>query len=282
MKKQMLFIIVLLGMFSLSFSQTPPDTLWTKTFGGIDDEYCKCVIQTSDGGFALANTIGSYDSLTGEFKEDGWIVRTDSNGDTLWTHVFGGEENDEFHSIIENPDGGFSLAGDTQIDSTYYFWQVCTNNLGNELWSYNYGDENCNCRTHIRTNDGGYVLAGRIYDFDDTQFWAVKTNSQGIDQWSVTYGGNDYDRCNSVIQTNDLGFVLAGYTKSFGAGGSEFWMIRMGPETGIEDDYTTIPKKFTLSQNYPNPFNPETTISFSIPKDSKVEVSIYNIKCKKT
>ena len=40
-------------------------------------------------------------------------------------------------------------------------------------------------------------------------------------------------------------------------------------------------KSFYLSQNYPNPFNPETTISFSIPKDSKVELSIYNIKGQK-
>ena len=40
-------------------------------------------------------------------------------------------------------------------------------------------------------------------------------------------------------------------------------------------------KKCVLHKNYPNPFNPETTISFSIPEDSKVELSIYNIRGQK-
>lgn len=37
-----------------------------------------------------------------------------------------------------------------------------------------------------------------------------------------------------------------------------------------------------LLKNYPNPFNPSTTISFSIQKDSKINITIYNIKGQKT
>ena len=38
-----------------------------------------------------------------------------------------------------------------------------------------------------------------------------------------------------------------------------------------------MPEEFALSQNYPNPFNPETRIAFSLPRDSRVELSIYNV-----
>lgn len=43
----------------------------------------------------------------------------------------------------------------------------------------------------------------------------------------------------------------------------------------------SIPACVTLHGNYPNPFNPETTISFSIPDESKIELSVFNIKGQK-
>ena len=43
----------------------------------------------------------------------------------------------------------------------------------------------------------------------------------------------------------------------------------------VEVDFT--PKEFVLYQNYPNPFNPSTTINFSIPKETQVNLSVYNL-----
>ena len=52
---------------------------------------------------------------------------------------------------------------------------------------------------------------------------------------------------------------------------------------GNHDDEViqNIPLIPTLFGNYPNPFNPTTTISFSIPKESKVDITMYNIKGQK-
>ncbi len=40
---------------------------------------------------------------------------------------------------------------------------------------------------------------------------------------------------------------------------------------------TKVIDKYSLRQNYPNPFNPVTTIEYSIPKESKVSINVYDI-----
>ncbi|MDP3830288.1 MAG: T9SS type A sorting domain-containing protein, partial [Ignavibacteriaceae bacterium] len=44
----------------------------------------------------------------------------------------------------------------------------------------------------------------------------------------------------------------------------------------VNVDFTPSPKEFSLNQNYPNPFNPTTTINFTVPKQDRVKVVIYD------
>ncbi|MFC1490537.1 FlgD immunoglobulin-like domain containing protein [Candidatus Latescibacterota bacterium] len=53
-----------------------------------------------------------------------------------------------------------------------------------------------------------------------------------------------------------------------------FELMSVDAPTGISTD---IPVEFVLNQNFPNPFNPTTTVSFSIPRSSNVEINIYNV-----
>ena len=97
--------------------------------------------------------------------------------------------------------------------------------------------------------------------------------------WTCTYGGSSGDYGYSVQQTSDGGFVVAGSTRSFGAGGYDVWLIRLGPEApvAVEPESKEMSATFALERNYPNPFNPATTLRFALPHATKVRMVVYDL-----
>ena len=85
------------------------DTLWTKTYGGEEenDAFGASVQQTSDGGYIITGTTNSYDSRSA----DVWLIKTDSFGDTLWTMTYGGSGSEEGMSVQQTSDSGYIIAG---------------------------------------------------------------------------------------------------------------------------------------------------------------------------
>jgi len=217
--------LLLVGMLTLAFniqlvaSSGPPPTKWTRTYGGANSECASSVIRTRDRGYAIAGYTGSWPLF------DFWLVKTDSLGNMEWSKTYGGGAEDRAHSVMQTSDEGYIVAGYTDSFGAgrYDFWLVKTNSSGDMEWNKAYGgtgDEEA--YSVVQTSDGGYAIAGAGYG----DFWLVKTNSSGDMEWNQTYGGGGSESACSVVQTSGGGYAIAGTTMSFGAGETDFWLVR--------------------------------------------------------
>jgi len=211
------------GLLVSSLFAAPPDTMWTRHYGGTGYDVGYCVRQTSDGGYIIAGETAINDP-----DGDGYLVKTDANGDTIWTAIIGGNDWDLFQPVFETPDGGYITAG-------YTFswgaggsdcWLVKTDSLGTVEWDTVYGGSTWDIVWRMDvTADGGYILCGGTNDIEDV--WVIKTDSMGHIQWDAIYGGSGTDVPGNVHQLPDGGYFVSASTYSFGPGGDDYWLLRI-------------------------------------------------------
>ncbi|MHA2246676.1 MAG: hypothetical protein ACXADY_17165 [Candidatus Hodarchaeales archaeon] len=209
--------------------------LWNQTFGGIGSDGASALIQTADGGLALAGNTESY----GAGESDMWLVKTDANGVAQWNQTYGGTESDSASALIQTADRGFVLAGVTNSYGAGEsdMWLVKTDANGVAQWNQTFGGMGSDSASAlIQTTNGGLALAGSIesYGAGKSDMWLVKTDANGVAQWNQTFGGREIDGTYSIIQTSDRGFVLTGSTESYGAGQSDMWLVKIKPTSTLE------------------------------------------------
>jgi hypothetical protein len=158
---------------------------WNKTYGGASYDYACSMVQTADGGYALAGYTSSFGAGLGDY----YLVKTDASGNLQWNKTYGGTNYDYAESVVQTVDGGFALAGYTSSFSAegYDSYLVKTDATGNMQWNKTYGGtSNDYAHSVVQTADSGYTIAGYTYSFgagyDD--FYLVKTNVENGLCWS--------------------------------------------------------------------------------------------------
>ena len=205
------------------------DTLWTRSYGGPGIEMAGEILQTPDGGYALAGYTQSF----GAGYSDFYLLRLKANGDTLWTRTYGGSYADQANSISLCSDKGFVLAGFSLsflIGTNGNAYIVKTDSAGTLLWSKVYGGLIGSSIYDIAaTSDSGFVMVGEIdgYGLGGSEVYVIKTDIFGDSLWQLNYGGSGEERGYSISQTADTGFIIAASTTSFGYGQWDGYAIKL-------------------------------------------------------
>lgn len=193
------------------------DTVWTKRYYkrayGIG---ATKIVQMSDSSFLLAGRIIDYvANKDSNFSRDVFIVKINSQGDTLWTRTISLGHGDELVSnIIKTLDGGYAIYGQvcnqsiTDCDN----FLIKLDSIGNFLFSKKYSFNSSSFeqpRGIIELEDSSLYLYGNTQNvINEENAFLIKVNAEGNVIWQKRYGMDGYRRFGMSIHKQHEGILL--------------------------------------------------------------------------
>lgn len=238
--------------------------LWSKTFGGTEDDRGNDIIQTADGGFAILGFTQSSDEdvTQNNGSKDFWIAKLTTTGTLTWQKSFGFSGSDYGTSLIQTNDNGYLLTGVIDVTASGGegnsrtsqrhaggdIWAVKLSAVGNFEWSKYFGGSFTDTAFGVeKTADNGFIIVGSS-DSDDVDisdnkgsydFWVLKISSSGTLLWEKSFGGTEIDEARAITSSNDGNFIIVGDTRSSDVnvsnnnGAADLWMLKISPEGNL-------------------------------------------------
>lgn len=192
------------------------DTVWTRCFGGTEDDGAKAVVATTDGGCLVVGSTTSF----GAGNSDVFVVKCGPNGDSLWAEAYGSVDYEEGNCVVPTLDRGYVIAGSSHFDAPAGdLLLMKVNPNGVLVWEKRYGSYQGDCGYGMaNTLDGGYVITGYYTTPGQpghpisSNAYLVKVDDTGNLEWQQDFGGVNQECGYGVVATADGAYVLAGGT----------------------------------------------------------------------
>ena len=201
--------------------------LWSKTFGGLLDEMATAQ-QMADGSYILVGNIVDPDDFVAdpgaagygglEGRSNIYLAKLDADGDELWSHAYGGENNVLVTAGVQMPDGGFLILATIMYfpDSGDDVLLLRVDENGNEVWSRTWEEGTGTAYDLIYTSDANYLIAGSYAPLGDMadlkeDFLFIKVDPDGNEIWTSIFGDPDMIDYGVVLaETEDGGYITVG------------------------------------------------------------------------
>jgi hypothetical protein len=184
--------------------------IWNRTYSDYDDQEIRSIEFTSDGGYILAGWAKIHVTSNDSSYEDMLIIKTNSLGNAIWSRHYGGINSQKAWSIKNTFDGGFIVAGWTDIfplGSQIYLIKL--NQDGDTLWTRTYGYL-CNdgATSVLELPNHNIVIGGSITDGRcNSHAMLIFLNQNGDSLNTVLL---PYTLINSMSITNDNDLIICG------------------------------------------------------------------------
>lgn len=254
--------------------------LWTSTYGTNGDDIGYSVKQTLDGGYIITGYTEIGDTIP--FGKNVYLIKTDPSGNKIWSYAYGGNNNEEGHSVIQLTDSSYAICGFTNSygngNDDDYLLKVTAN--GTLTWAHTYGADSIDrCFCLLKANDNGYLLTGQTYSFGagKSDVYLVKTDPNGYSYCNEDTGGVRY----TFVDYDDYGADSSsgGILNQGGILNSPTSKIDTICNSCLEErlDNTILGLQSTLLTIYPIPANNYIEVMISNAKSEHFEVQIVDI-----
>jgi len=209
------------------------------------------------------------------FLPTGWTINNPDNAITWVRKVTSGNGTSTKSAFVNFWD--YSAIGqlDDLTSPVFSLSSMDTANLSFNVAYRQYQSKADGLKVFISTNGGTSFNTTPIYNKSGA---SLATNNSGIGEFTpATISDWRLETVNLKPYVGNSNVVLR--FQSVNDFGNNLYLddivVKARTVSSISEN---IPSTVTLSQNYPNPFNPTTSINFSIPSDSKVQLTVYNAK----
>ena len=237
LRNQLLLAGTLFALLLHADAQLPP-THWAYQYGGSNADIPYSIKNTTDGGTIAVGYTSSKDGDVSPQANreywDLWVVKLDACGIIQWEKSAGGTGYETARDIIQLPDGGYLVAGETNstdggvvsgYGGTKDIWLLKLDANGTIMWQKRYGGSGLDMANHLTLlNDGSVLLAGSSTSNDGdirgnhstgtfTDGVLMKLSAAGTILWSRCYGGTRNEEFFDAEYINGV-LYAAGFTNS--------------------------------------------------------------------
>lgn len=221
--EKVVLIVIMLVVALNSKSQT--SFIWGKQFGTSDEEYVRnFVIDQSGCVYVSGNTKGVMnDENFG--KTDGFIIKVDSLGNTIWSRQFGSKEDEDIQFSAIDSEGAVYITGSTRGNLGFSnvgkedVFIVKYSNEGEEIWTKQFGTDNTDIALGIFIDKKGYLYItgetlGKLGEnsFGGQDAFIMKLDNNGKQLYIKQFGTGERDACSSITGDNKGNIYVAGST----------------------------------------------------------------------
>lgn len=210
--KYILWIFIYIYCFTVhAAAQQNADTLtWSRSYGSAADESAADALPCEDGGFFMAGRTSAL-----EYGDsDVWAVRLSATGTVVWERTFGGSGDDSATAAATTTDGGFIIAGNTDLNRGDVF-VIRLDAAGRALWQKTYSKPPAARAVDIDPlPEGGFLVLAETGEFTGdaaawSDIWILKLQPAGGVAWARTIDAAAADRPRDILTFPDGSFIAS-------------------------------------------------------------------------